>query len=145
LDLRPEGPGTHDPFWSAGRPIAPPDADKLRRAHAWAAFVEDGTVLFPPEGSEDLIASMLAVPEDESKWDLVDAAGYCLRGFPALEAAHTPVDRDARPKGQERAASYAMRGTGMPLSAAITWEKYSGPRKPDLRRRAQRYAGRRPG
>jgi len=65
------------------------DGDKLRRANAWSPLVQDGTVLFPTTGSEDLIASMLAVPGDPSKWDLVDAAGHCLRGFPALEAART--------------------------------------------------------
>ena len=66
-----------------------PDGDKLRRANAWSPLVEDGTVLFPTTGSEDPVASMLAVPGDPSKWDLVDAAGHCLRGFPALEAART--------------------------------------------------------
>lgn len=86
---------------------------------------------------------MLAVPGDPSKWDLVDAAGLCLRGFPALEAARTRLPRPTV-STPERAESYALRGRGTPLSAVITWEKF-GARTPDLRRRAQGYAQRRPG
>jgi predicted phage terminase large subunit-like protein len=127
--------------------LVKPDGDKLRRANAWSPLVEDGTVVFPTTGAEDLVACMLAVPGDPSKWDPVDAAGLCIRGFPPLEAAHQPVDRDARPKGQERAASYALRGRGLPLSAVVTWEQFRGfgARTPDLRRRARGYALRRPG
>ena len=123
--------------------LVPPDGDKLRRASAWSPLVEDGTVVFPTTGAEDLIASMLAVPGDPSRWDLVDAAGICIRGFPALEAARTrlPGPTVSTP---ERAQSYALRGGGMPLRAVVTWEQF-GARTPDLRRRAQGYTGRRPG
>jgi predicted phage terminase large subunit-like protein len=89
--------------------LVKPDMDKLRRANAWSPLVEDGTILFPVEGAEDLVRCMLAVPTDDRAWDPVDAAGLCIRGFPALEADHQPIDRDARPKQQERAASYAMK------------------------------------
>ena len=123
--------------------LVPPDGDKLRRASAWSPLVEDGTVVFPTTGAEDLIASMLAVPGDPSRWDLVDAAGICIRGFPALEAARSrlPGPTVSTP---ERAQSYALRGGGMPLRAVVTWEQF-GARTPDLRRRAQGYTGRRPG
>jgi hypothetical protein len=104
--------------------------------------VEDGTVLFGP-GQQDLIDSMLAIPHDATKWDLVDAAGLCLRGFPALEAARTRLPGQTL-STPERAKSYALRGRGMPLSAVVTWEQY-GARTPDLRRRAQGYTQRRPG
>jgi len=122
--------------------LVKPDGDKLRRANAWSPLVEDGTVLFPTTAAEDLIACMLAVPGDRSKWDPVDAAGLCLRGFPALEAARTrlPGPTVSTP---ERAQSYALRGGGMPLSAVVTWEKF-GARTPDLRGRARGYAQRRP-
>ena len=124
--------------------LVPPDGDKLRRANAWSPLVEDGTILFPTTGAEDLIACMLAVPGDPSKWDPVDAAGLCLRGFPALEAARTRLPGSAL-STPERAESYALRGRGLPLHTAITWEKYGGTRPPDLRRRAQGYTGKRPG
>lgn len=122
--------------------LVPPDADKLPRAAAWSPLVEDGTILFGP-GQQDLIDSMLAIPHDATRWDLVDAAGYCVHGFPALEAARTrlPGPTVSTP---ERAQSYALRGGGMPLSAVVTWEKF-GARTPNLRGRARGYAGRRPG
>jgi hypothetical protein len=104
---------------------------------------EDGTVLFPTTGAEDLIACMLAVPGDPSRWDPVDAAGLCVRGFPPLEAARTRLPGQAL-STPERAQSYALRGRGMPLSAVVTWEKF-GARTPDLRGRARGYAQRRPG
>ena len=124
--------------------LVPPDADKLRRANAWSPLVEDGTVLFGP-GQQDLIDSMLAIPHDSTRWDLVDAAGYCLRGFPALESTRTrlPGQTVSTP---DRAASYAQRGRGLPLNAVVTWEQFRGfgARTPDLRRRARGYALRRP-
>jgi len=122
--------------------LVKPDGDKLRRANAWSPLVEDGTVLFPTTGAEDLIACMLAVPGDSSRWDPVDAAGLCVRGFPPLEAARTRLTGSVL-STPERAESYALRGRGMPLSAVVTWEKF-GARTPDLRRRAQGYAQRRP-
>ncbi len=123
--------------------LVKPDMDKLRRANAWSPLVEDGTVLFGP-GQQDLIDSMLAIPHDATKWDLVDAAGLGLRGFPALEASRTRLPGSAV-STPERAESYALRGRGLPLHTAITWEKYGGTRPPDLRRRAQGYTGKRPG
>lgn len=71
-----------------------PDADKVRRAHSWSALVEDGTVRFGPE-QDDLTHCMLAVPpekpEDQTKWDPVDAAGLCVRGFPRLAPETAPL------------------------------------------------------
>ena len=61
-----------------------PDADKLRRANAWSALVEDGTVVFAP-GLKNLVDAMLAVPGDQTRWNLVDAAGICVRGFPLMQ------------------------------------------------------------
>jgi len=89
---------------------------------------------------------MLAVPGDPSKWDPVDAAGICLRGFPPLEASRTPLPGPTV-STSKRAESYAVRGRGLPLNAVVTWEQFRGfgARTPDLRRRAQGYTGRRPG
>lgn len=122
--------------------LVPPDADKLRRANAWSPLVEDGTVLFGP-GQQELIDAMLAIPHDATQWDLVDAAGLCLRGFLSLGAARTQLPGSALSM-PERAESYTLRGRGLPLHAVVTWEKF-GARTPDLRRRAQGCTGRRPG
>jgi len=57
-----------------------PDGDKLRRAHRWSPFVEDGTVLFAPN-QKDLIDSLMSVPSDKAAWDLVDATGIAITAF----------------------------------------------------------------
>lgn len=78
--------------------LVKPDGDKLRRANAWSPWVEDGTVLFNPDYPV-LINCMLSVPGDKMAWDLVDAAGICVRGFPPLQSEreslipHTTADR----------------------------------------------------
>lgn len=64
--------------------LVPPDADKLRRANAWSALVEDGTVLFGPTTAE-LVQCMMDIPDDATKWDLVDAAGMLIRSFPRMQ------------------------------------------------------------
>jgi predicted phage terminase large subunit-like protein len=86
--------------------LVEPDADKLRRANAWAPLVEDGTILFGP-GQEDLEDSMNAIPGDPSKWDLVDAGGFCFRGFSLLQPERTrlPGHELTTPKTAE---SYAV-------------------------------------
>ena len=84
-----------------------PDADKIRRAMAWSGLVQDGTVVFGP-GQQALIHSMLAVPEDDAQWDLVDAAGICLRGFPVLTPAGMRLP-GTEPVQDHRARGYAIR------------------------------------
>lgn len=84
-----------------------PDADKIRRAMAWSPLVEDGTVLFGP-GQQGLVASMLAVPDDNTLWDLVDAAGICIRGFPMLTPAAVRLPW-TDPAQNARARGYAVR------------------------------------
>jgi predicted phage terminase large subunit-like protein len=88
----------------------PPDGDKLRRANAWSSFVEDGTVVFSPEHTE-LVKAMLAVPQDKTQWDLVDAAGLCVRGFPRLppESERIPDTERSTPT---LARSYAPNRSG---------------------------------
>ena len=120
--------------------LVKPDLDKLRRANAWSPLVEDGTILFPVEGAEDLVRCMLAVPTDEQAWDPVDAAGLCIRGFPALEADHTSIDREAHPKQQERAASYAMKSAHTSAKPDLWPISLRPPRQ--LRDRAKGYARR---
>jgi predicted phage terminase large subunit-like protein len=61
-----------------------PETDKLRRAHGWSGLVQSAMVLFGP-GQAELIAAMLAVPQDKTKWHRVDAAGLCIRGFNLLQ------------------------------------------------------------
>jgi hypothetical protein len=51
------------------------------RASAWSPLVEDGTIVFDL-GLDLLIEAMLSVPQDRRQWDLVDAAGLVIRGFP---------------------------------------------------------------
>jgi predicted phage terminase large subunit-like protein len=82
-----------------------PDADKLRRANAWSPLVEDGTVRFGP-GQEDLVQSMLAVPDDKGAWDLVDAAGICVRGFQMLQPESQRLPWAAPLSSPARAISY---------------------------------------
>ena len=85
--------------------LVKPDGDKIRRASGWSPWVESGTVLFTKD-QKVLIDCMLSVPGDKTAWDLVDAAGICIRGFPALQS------ESERIKGSEfstpdRAASYS--------------------------------------
>jgi predicted phage terminase large subunit-like protein len=87
----------------------PPDGDKLRRANAWSPLVENGTVMFGRQHME-LIKAMLAVPGDATQWDLVDAAGLCIRGFPSMPAQSTRLVSADEVDGRARAASYAVRG-----------------------------------
>jgi predicted phage terminase large subunit-like protein len=75
--------------------LVKPDGDKLRRAMGWSPLVEDGTVRFGP-GQHDLIESMLAVPQDETKWDLVDAGGICVRGFPLMQGESRQIPGSER-------------------------------------------------
>jgi predicted phage terminase large subunit-like protein len=84
--------------------LVKPDGDKVRRASGWSPWVEDGTILFHPD-QHALIDCMISVPGDRMAWDLVDAAGICVRGFPALQSESqslSPVSRI------DRAASYTM-------------------------------------
>jgi predicted phage terminase large subunit-like protein len=92
--------------------LVKPDADKLRRANAWSPQVEDGSLLFGP-GQQALIDAMLAVPGDAGQWDLVDAAGICVRGFPKMapESSRLP---GTEPGSTARAAGYAVRPADAP-------------------------------
>lgn len=82
--------------------LVKPDGDKLRRANAWSPMVESGRVLFGP-GQSELVNSMLAVPpakkSDAQVWDLVDAAGICIRGFKNIRPEQQVIP------GQERSTS----------------------------------------
>lgn len=82
--------------------LVKPDADKLRRAHSWSPWVESGTVLFRRD-QHALIDCMRKVPSDKTAWDLVDAAGVCVRGFPALQSEARSI---VEPKQAKRAQSY---------------------------------------
>lgn len=83
--------------------LVKPDADKLRRANSWSPWVEDGRVLFHPS-QKVLIDCLLSVPGDKMAWDLVDAAGLCVRGFPAL---HPEQSRLVPVTSPDRAIGYA--------------------------------------
>jgi len=124
--------------------LVKPDGDKLRRANAWSPLVEDGTVLFGP-GQKELIDAMLAVPGDASQWDLVDAAGICVRGFPRVapessrltEFEHQPT----------RAAGYATRSSSTvvdepAIPSVATWQPGTAPFRGTIAgpRRAAGYA-----
>jgi hypothetical protein len=69
--------------------------------------VEDGTVLLGP-GLKSLADAMLAVPGDASQWDLVDAAGLCVRGFPKMPPEMSRL-AGTEPSTAARATSYATR------------------------------------
>jgi predicted phage terminase large subunit-like protein len=84
--------------------LVKPDGDKLRRANAWSPWVEDGTVLFRKD-QVVLVDCMLSVPGDRMAWDLVDAAGICIRGFPALQSMRNNLVSLSSP---ERASSYSF-------------------------------------
>ena len=122
--------------------LVPPEGDKVRRANAWSALVEDGTVLFGP-GQQDLIDSMLAVPQDGSKWDLVDAAGICIRGLPALQASSQRIP-GTEVTTPELAESYAAPMAARPQEPRQSFMPYR-PRIQGGLERAKGYAGRRPG
>ena len=87
--------------------LVKPDGDKLRRANAWSPLVEDGTVLFGP-GMKGLVDAMLAVPNDPMQWDLVDAAGICVRGFPLMQGESERLPWIETPAAT-RATGYATR------------------------------------
>lgn len=114
-----------------------PDADKLLRASAWSPLVEDGTVVFGP-GQGALTMAMLAVPEDRSQWDLVDAAGICIRGFPVLTPAATRLPWTV-PVQDARARGYAIRPPLEEPRAPIRRPVPVG-QAPSLRKRAASYA-----
>jgi hypothetical protein len=120
--------------------LVKPDGDKLRRANAWSPLVEDGTVLFGP-GQKQLIDAMLAVPADKSQWDLVDAAGLCVRGFPKIapESERLP---EFEPTAA-LAASYAVRPQreAQPMGRPRPFARTGQPRE---LKRAGGYAVRRP-
>jgi predicted phage terminase large subunit-like protein len=120
-----------------------PDGDKLRRANAWSPFVEDGTVMFGP-GQQDLVDSMLAVPHDATKWDLVDAAGICIRGFRALEAARDRLEgyEQSTPALAESYSGHAMPQTALPRHRGGSPFR---PRVSSALDRAKGYSGRWPG
>ena len=80
-----------------------PDGDKLRRASGWSPWVESGKVLFHPS-QHALVDCMISVPGDKNAWDLVDAAGICVRGFPALLGEFERTESDPT---SSRAATYA--------------------------------------
>lgn len=95
-----------------------PDADKLRRANAWSPLVEDGTVLFGLE-QRPLVTAMLAIPGDKTQWDLVDAAGLCVRDFPKLMPESSRIDDEDL--SATRAAGYAVnRAASTPASRLPT-------------------------
>lgn len=114
-----------------------PDADKLIRASAWSPLVEDGTVVFGP-GQGALTMAMLAVPEDKNQWDLVDAAGLCIRGFPVLTPAATRMPWTV-PVQNARARGYAIRPPLEEPRAPVRWPVPVG-QAPSLRKRAASYA-----
>ena len=87
--------------------LVKPDGDKLRRANAWSPLVESGTVLFGP-GQKTLIDDLLAVPLDPRAWDLPDAAGLCVRGFPVMDAERSRIP-GAELSTPRLAQSYAVR------------------------------------
>jgi len=81
-----------------------PDGDKLRRANGWSGFVQSGFMVFSRlPGVDELIESMVRVPGDRSKWDLVDAAGIAMSG---LELLTPDLSRILQPTGDTLAASY---------------------------------------
>jgi hypothetical protein len=75
------------------------------RASAWSPLVEDGTVVFD-RGLDLLIEAMLSVHQDRRQWDLVDAAGLVIRGFPVHAAESSPNRTLDRVLMEGRAASY---------------------------------------
>ena len=86
--------------------LVAPDADKVRRANAWSALVEQAEVLFGPD-TDKLLSAMTKVPQDPKEWDLVDAAGLVIRSFPRLRPESQAIARTT--PGETRAASYAVK------------------------------------
>jgi len=122
--------------------LVKPDGDKLRRANSWAPLVEHGTVVLGP-GQKALVDAMLAVPMDRSQWDLVDAAGLCIRGFPRLQGESMPVPGQERDL-PARARSYAVRASSTPKPPRAAEMRWTGPApgRPELaRRELQRAVG----
>lgn len=122
--------------------LVTPEGDKLRRANAWSPLVEDGTVLFGA-GQQELIDAMLAVPQDHTQWDLVDAAGICIRGFPALQSESQRLP-GSEPSTPALAESYGTRRT-QSARRLFTWEDFTARPGDTALRRAKGYASRRPG
>lgn len=90
----------------------PRDGDKVLRANTWSGMVENGYVHFKQEHKE-LIECMMAVPQDKSKWDLVDATGICLRGFPKIYPARS---RLAQLQGQYSESEAQAAGYAAPIT-----------------------------
>lgn len=111
--------------------LVKPDGDKLRRANSWSALVEDGTVVFNRD-QVALIDCMISVPGDRMAWDLVDAAGICVRGFPRLQGERSLIKE---PQHRERARSYAV-GRAPNIQLTFTPSKH---KKTDSIRRARTY------
>jgi phage terminase large subunit-like protein len=124
--------------------LVKPDADKLRRANAWSALVEQGRVLLAP-GSIGLRRAMTGVPMDRTLWDLVDAMGMGVRGFSVLDAERERIP-GTEPTTPAVATSYAPRrdrqgGRGKSLRVALGRRPPKGQQQGT--RRAQGYAPRR--
>lgn len=125
--------------------LNPPEGDKIRRANGWSALVEDGTVLFAPDGATaDLEDCMIAVPGDASKWDPVDAAGMCITGLPTLVG---PADRLEGTETTTPTLAESYAGHGIPQTVAPRHREGSPfrPRVSSALDRAKGYAPRRPG
>jgi predicted phage terminase large subunit-like protein len=121
--------------------LVKPDTDKLRRALAWSPFVENATVVFGADQKE-LIEAMLAVPMDASKWDLVDAAGLVIRGFPAMQGEAEPIP-GLEFSTPDRAKGYATRIEAPPVPPRTNRPCMPFMQDPN-RRRAAGYAVRAP-
>lgn len=116
--------------------LVKPDGDKLRRANSWSAWVENKTVLFRRDQNV-LLDCMRSVPTDRTAWDLVDAAGICVRGFPALQAESERIIGQELSK-PNRAAGYAGElnfGQGKSRRPVVTFNP-----KINKNRRARSYA-----
>lgn len=125
--------------------LVAPEGDKMRRAAGWSPLVEDGTILFAPQGeTADLEECMVAVPGDPSKWDPVDAAGMCVKGLPVLTGLAERISDEGLPSSA-LAESYG--GHGMPQTVPPRLREGHPLRPPvrDLRERAKSYAGKVPG
>jgi hypothetical protein len=87
---------------------------------------------------------MLAVPQDSTRWDPVDAAGLCIRGFPALEAASDRLEgfEQSTPTLAESYSGHAMPQTAQRRPRGGSPFR---PRVSSALDRAKGYAGRWPG
>lgn len=126
-----------------------PVVDKLTRANAWAGLVENNLVIFMP-GCEELPRAMLAVPDDESLWDPVDAAGLAISHLPRLEADQTRLATRQDAQEETRTRGYAVKSTREtirgPQHRVVMPGKRAAPvgTNPSTRGRAIGYAVRRP-